>query len=70
MGSFNYFFVAIIGYPGVFMEHLMLPRVTKPMLNYLCTLNMQSSSCILLSFPLSFSFLECDGEFKSERVNE
>ena len=52
------------------MEHLMLPRVTKPMLNYLCTLNMQSSSCILLSFPLSFSFLECDGEFKSERVNE
>ena len=66
----NYFFVAIIGYPGVFSEHLMLPRVTKPMLNYLCTLNMQSSSCILLSFPLSFSFLECDGEFKSKRVNE
>lgn len=28
--SFNYFFVAIIGYPGVFSEHLMLPRVTKP----------------------------------------
>ena len=27
--SFNYFFVAIIGYPGVFSEHLMLPRVTK-----------------------------------------
>ena len=40
--SFNYFFVAIIGYPGVFSEHLMLPRVTKPMLNYLCTLNVQT----------------------------
>ena len=42
--SFNYFFVAIIGYPGVFSEHLMLPRVTKPMLNYLCTLNMQTAN--------------------------
>ena len=79
--SFNYFFVAIIGYPGVFSERRMLPRVTKPMLNYLCTLNVQtanfhfffpvqSSPCIILSFPLSFSFLECDGEFKSKRVNE
>ena len=42
--SFNYFFVAIIGYPGVFSEHLMLPRVTKPMLNYLCTLNVQTAN--------------------------
>ena len=44
VGSFNYFFVAIIGYPGVFSEKLMLPRVTKPMLNYLCTLNVQTAN--------------------------